>query len=540
MSETPLSLPDKLAARLKRKLALERSLETERQAAHQVARLANVDKTQDPVIFFNASTRISGLSYNAAYQQLAAWGLRLQGVPVIHFVCNHGMGRCVQGTDRDDPEVRPPCRTCLAQSKAIYQEADVAWLDYRPDPDLSGQLKRLGLDDLLAFSYRGMPLGQIVAPSLRWVLRRYHLEDDQPTRFLCAQYILAAWNIAGQFKTLIDKRHPRAVVVFNGTFFPEAAAGWAARQKGIRVVTHETGFLAFTGFFTFGNATAYPLDPGEEFQLDAAQEARLDEYLAQRFKGNFSMAGIRFWPEIKRLDGALKDKIGRFKQMVPVFTNVIFDTSQEHANAIFPDMFSWLDQLVEIIRKHPEALFILRAHPDEGRKGKASREPVAAWVKAARIEAEPNVVFINPDDFVSSYELVEQSKFVLVYNSSIGLEASILGKAVLCAGKVRYHTQGCQTVTLPGSIPDYFTQLEMWLSADQIQPDKVLSSNARRFLFYQVFVASLPFDRFLQADGVPGFVSLARFPWSDLDPDHSATMNTLVKGILDGNPFLLE
>ena len=318
-------------------------------------------------------------------------------------------------------------------------------------PTWLARLENLSLDGLMAFTYREMPLGAMVAPSIRWVLRRYRLFDDEPTRFLYRQYILSAWNIAGEFSALLEARQPAAVVVFNGTFFPEAAARWTARRRGVQVISHESGFLPFTGFFTLGEATAYPLDPPEDFELTPQQNARLDAYLEQRFKGNFSMAGIRFWPEIKGLDEAFLQKLAGFRQMVPVFTNVIFDTSQGHANFIFEDMFVWLDQLLEVIRRHPETLFVVRAHPDEGRKGKASRETVRDWVRRSGADALPNLVFIDAGEYISSYELVQRAKFVLVYNSMIGLEASIMGAAVLSAGKVRYHTDGCRTVSLPGS-----------------------------------------------------------------------------------------
>ena len=52
-----------------------------------------------------------------------------------------------------------------------------------------------------------------------------------------------------------------------------------------------------------------------------------------------------------------------------------------------------------------------------------------------------------PRQFISSYELIAHAKFVMVYNSTVGLESSVLGKPVLCAGKARY-TQ-IPTVFLP-------------------------------------------------------------------------------------------
>jgi hypothetical protein len=529
-----------LFKKIQRSVALSARWGRERRMARQVALRTAGIKNQPPVIFFNASTRLGELSYNGAYEQLTAWALRLQGVPVIHFVCSSGMSRCVQGTDRDDPRKAPPCRTCQAQSHAIYAYAEAGWFGYEPDLGLAARLADLTLEGLAAFTYQEMPLGALVIASLRWVLRRYHLVDDSSTRFLYRQYILTAWNVACKFTALLDRAQPQAVVVFNGTFFPEASAAWVARRRGLRVVTHETGFLPFTGFFTEGEATAYPLDPPAGFELTPAQNDRLDKLLEQRFKGNFTMAGVRFWPEIKQLDEALLAKMALFRQVVPVFTNVIFDTSQGHANQIFEDMFSWLDQLRAVISHHPETLFVVRAHPDEGRQGKASRETVAEWVRQSALSSEPNVVFINSNDFVSSYELVQRSKFILVYNSSIGLEASILGKPVLCAGKVRYHTAGCQTVDLPASARDYFERLETWLEAEQVGVPEKYQANARRFLYYQVFLASLPFDRYLRAEGSPGFVGLTGFTPEDLLPEHSPTLRVLIDGILKGEPYLFH
>lgn len=560
------SLVERVQKKIQRDLLMRDRQRRERSMAYRVAAYARfkmvphppspvdphvhpvVEKAQAPVIFFNASTRLTGMSYNAAYHQLAAWALRLQGVPVIHFVCRNGMSRCVQGTNRDNHLERPPCKGCVTQSRALYAGAEVAWFGFQSAPDLEARLAGLSVAELMDFKntpegqlLAEMPLGALVAPGIRWVLRRYRLIDDEPTRFLYRQFILSAWNIAREFSDLLETRQPRAVVLFNGTFFPEAAVRWVARQHAVPVITHESAFLPFTAFFTTGEATAYPLDPPEDFALSPVQDARLDAYLEQRFKGNFSMAGIRFWPEIKGLDEAFMQKMAGFRQMVPVFTNVIFDTSQGHANVIFDDMFVWLDQLLEVIRFHSETLFVIRAHPDEGRIGKASRETVADWVRMSGANQLPNVLFIDSNEYISSYELVERSKFVLVYNSMIGLESSILNAAVLSGGKVRYHTDGCRTIYLPGSIPAYFELLEDWLAAaGRIEPSPELRRNARRFLYYQIFYSSLSFEQYLQAEGAPGFVGLRKFPLEDLLPEKSATMRVLVDGILKGTPFLLS
>ena len=85
---------------------------------------------------------------------------------------------------------------------------------------------------------------------------------------------------------------------------------------------------------------------------------------------------------------------------MPVFTNVIFDTSQSHANVIFPHMFAWLDEVAALIRNHPKTLFVIRAHPDEERPGKAAEESVADWVEKNGIATLPNVVFVASSEYL--------------------------------------------------------------------------------------------------------------------------------------------
>jgi hypothetical protein len=499
-----------------------------------------------PVIFFKASTGPSDFTYNNAFHILAAWGLRLQGVPVIHFACRRGMSPCVMGTYAPKPTTPPPCTTCTAHSRALFAGADVRWFGYQPEADLANRIAGLSLDRLMAFEFEHtqknidspIPLGALVTPGLRWILRRYNLKDDDPTRYLYRQYILSAWNVAREFAALLDQAEPRAVIVFNGQFYPEATARWLALRRGVRVVTHEVGLQPFSGYFTEGEATAYPIHIPDEFDLNREQNAKLDAYLEKRFRGQFSMAGIRFWPDMKGLDGAFLQKAAQFEQIVPVFTNVIFDTSQPHANTVFPDMFAWLGLTAELMQQHPGTLFVIRAHPDETRSGKESRETVEEWVAARRLTELPNVVFVAPKEYFSSYELIQRSKFVMVYNSTIGLEAAIMGTAVLCAGKARF-TQ-YPTVFFPQSIPDFRRQAEEFLSTEKIPVPAEFRRNARRFLYYQLYRTSLPFEPFLTTGHHPSLTRFKDFSWEQLLPENSPAIRAILDGVLENGDFLFK
>ena len=536
-------------ARARRKIVTWQNRNEIARLARQVANHSQPTLGQQPVVIFNASTRLADLSQNAAFALLAGWSLRLSGVPVIHFVCQAGMSCCVLGINRDDLTRPMPCETCIAQSRRLFAHGEVHAVNYQEDAELSHRLQGLSVEQLGAFEYPfrlparqndvSLPLGPLVLTSARWTLRRHTLPDDEPTRYLLRQYILSAYRLAQEFALLLERARPQAVLLFNALLFPEATAMWVARQMEVRAVAHEVGFQRFSSFFTEGEPTAYPIRIPEDLVLSAEQNARLDQYLEQRFQGKFSMAGIQFWPEMRGLDEAFLKKASGFRQIVPVFTNVIYDTSQAHANIVFPHMFAWLETVLEVIRNHPESLFVIRAHPDEMRPGtaKQSRESVQSWVKQSGAAELPNVVFIDSLEYFSSYELIQRAKFVMVYSSSIGLEASLMGKPVLCGGKARY-TQ-YPIVFFPSSAQAYRRAAEEFLNAEQILVPAEFQGNARKFLYYQLYRASLPLDQYMQPGQRMGYVQLNPMSWEKLLPEQSPTLRVIVEGILHGTPFLL-
>jgi hypothetical protein len=499
-----------------------------------------------PIVFFKASTGIDDLSWNSGFHLLASWALRLKGIPVAYFACHSGMSHCVLGTNREDVRKAPPCKSCIYQSKTLYSGVpenihtgtQVRWFDFHRDEQLAKALDHLSLDKLMTFEWQNMPLGSLCLPGLRWILRIHHLMDDEPTHYLLREYLQSAWNVAQRFSKFLDETNPRAVVVFNGQFYPEATARYLAQQRGIRVVTHEVGLQPATAFFTDGEATAYPIHIPDDFELNDEQNAKLDSYLARRFQGDFTMAGIKFWADMKGLDESFLQKAAGFKQIVPVFTNVIFDTSQPHANTVFEDMFDWLDMVLDVIREHRDTLFVIRAHPDELRLRKSSRETVEGWLTSRGVDREPNVVFVNPRETLSSYELIQRSKFVMVYNSTIGLEASIMGAAVLCAGKARF-TQ-YPTVFFPQTADEVRRKMKEFLLAENIDVPVEFKRNARRFLYYQLFRTSLPFGDFLEPSVRTTQTRLKSFGLDTLSPENSKAMEAIFNGLLNDGDFLLK
>jgi hypothetical protein len=125
----------------------------------------------------------------------------------------------------------------------------------------------------------------------------------------------------------------------------------------------------------------------------------------------------------------------------------------------------------------------------------------------------------------------------MVYNSSIGLEASIMGKPVLCAGAARYTPY--TTVFYPSSAQDYFKQAEKFLDAPVVEQPAEFVKEARRVLYFQLFRTTLPFAKYLTAHSRMGYVHIKPFPVEALTPAESPAIQAIYDGVVSGKPFLV-
>jgi hypothetical protein len=125
----------------------------------------------------------------------------------------------------------------------------------------------------------------------------------------------------------------------------------------------------------------------------------------------------------------------------------------------------------------------------------------------------------------------------MVYNSSIGLEASIMGKAVLCAGASRFTPY--KTVFYPSSLAEYLKMAAEFLNAGKVEQRAEFVSEARRVLYFQLFRTALPFADYLQAHDRMGYVHLRSFPPEALLPHVSPALRAIHGGVVNGEPFLV-
>ena len=510
-------------------LRLERVVRIEKQV--EITELQHDLRDSKPILFFNATSGPAMLGFASTAGLIISWALRLSGHRVIHLVCRKGLRRCIQGTNRYELNKPMPCETCYAIKNKMFPQ-DLRWyLETKSEaPSALIPLGSYSLDDLTNFVYQGIKIGELCTSSVRWTLRRHRLDSDPRSTRLLREYIRGGMNIVDTLPRLLQEQELHSMVVFNGVFYPEAIAREVALQKGLPVVAYEISIPGLKVFLSHGVAAGGGLITiPEDFQMSAAQEADFDRYMSQRIRGNVGQPGL--WPEMKGIEPDLQAFTGQYKNVVSVFTNVIFDTSQYGAHTVFESMFDWLDEIIKLASLHPETLFVVRAHPAEVLPRHESEELVGDWLKEHSYLATPNIRFIPPTDYISSYELLNISRFCLVYNSTIGLEAVVLGIPTITAAAGRY--SGAGVTHAPASREAYRELVETFLKNGPPPVVDTVRQRARYYMYQLCFRQGLDFSAFLEA---PDW-TLKPIDASALHPDNSPEMNIIYKGIMEGGPF---
>jgi hypothetical protein len=389
------------------------------------------------------------------------------------------------------------------------------------------ELDELSLDELAAVEHDGFALGELVGVPVRWYLCNTALDDDPLAPATFRRFLRAGAAILDELSAALDRRRPDTVVMLNGLFLFEQLARAACARRSVDVVTYERGYVKGTVFFHRGveasrydTAAVWPAY--RDVPLTPEQDAELDAYLAGRRTGQGMINS--FWPA------------PRFDEPEPgfavMFTNVTWDTAVQARDRCFTSPQEWIVETIRWFAERPGRRLVVRAHPAEIHSLNAeSREPVVEVVARSFPSLPPNVRVIPPDDATSSYPLMEAAEVALVYTSTAGMEAAILGTPCITAGVTQFGGKG---FTLdPPERASYFDTVERVL-ADPVasSPDVDI---ARRYAHFFFFTAALRSDGWMW-EPISGLARITDDPRM-LQPGADPSLDVISDGILYGRPF---
>lgn len=495
------------------------------------------------VLFFS----VRGWFVHVAGEAVLAEALRQRGADSEFFLCGGPLAQCDFKPGTDPRVTRPLCWRCAGFPRRLLAAlgAPVFWLDDLladgEREEASRRVAELADDRLGELRELGLPLLEIVQPSVQRSLLRGDLGGDPASIAVLRGFLASAILYARAAERLLERRRPDTVVMTNGLFFAERLMLELALRRGVHAVTYERGMPPQTILLDHDRPVVrFDLDEpwreARERPLDEAESRRLDDYLLDRSRGRVGVLDL--WPRMEADREALRRRLGldAERPLAILFTNILWDSAVYGRNVGFADMFEWIVATVRWFGEHPEAQLVVRVHPSEVRIPlAASRDRVGDRLAASLPELPPNVRLVAAEDPASSYTLLSLADAALVYTSTIGLEAALLGKPVVVAGRTHYRGRG---FTRDPATPDEHDRaLAAALRRDGAdRPTDQAVELARRYAYLFFFRFQKAFPWVVEAPR-----AARRLTFDDPDalaPGRDPELDAICDGILDGTPFV--
>lgn len=502
---------------------------------------------QEKILFFSAIQD----HIHVVWEFVLAQALKIRGHQVDLIGCD-GLMRtsCNSGCY---PELKGyKCRSCyvFAKKSRSHAKFNVHWYDKYVNPEIIKNATRLinnlSFDEYRKFEYKGLPVGELVRPSVNHFCRVEDIEsfgkDDSITRRIYKDFLSGAVVMTHICERILSLHAPDVVVMMNGLFMPQRIMLELSKRKGIRTVIFECGLMPDTISLLHNHYIDYgKLDGWEKYKavpLTEQEDNCVSTYISKRKTGEGQT--MDYWKKLESNTLNIQNELGitNYKKIVVLFPNVTWDSAYFGLNIMFNNMHEWIQKTILYFSDHPEICLIIRAHPSEATWTHGMRDSVFKWINDTyKEELNHNIKLISSDSSLSSYALMEMSDVGLVYTSTTGLEMALMGKPVVLAARVHYWGRGF-TID-PGSEEEYYHVLNRLLFSDDCSKNFTPNIEiAKRYAHFIFFKASIP----LKCINSNNFRSIPRLTFSsyaDLLPGKDLVLDKICDGITEGKPFVV-
>lgn len=275
----------------------------------------------------------------------------------------------------------------------------------------------------------------------------YSIESNKSLHNKFKEEALLAYNAV---RFIIEDNRPEVLSVCNGRFPVQRGTWLAGVDEGIKVNFYERGMYQHNISPEMYTVDSYKIQTDFWYQNFTSQDReKTQEFIKSKF---LNLKNIDTQPALKWLDNReIMNDSNRFVissyNKLPKFSKPIisiFTSSQDEFSELDETwrLSKWNNQweaFEALLSKIDSNKFdiILRVHPNNANKFKKIKFNTLNEIKKIK-DKFPSINIINSLDKVNQYELVKISEIVVVWNSTIGLEASARGKKVICLQASEY------------------------------------------------------------------------------------------------------
>ena len=382
-----------------------------------------------------------------------ASALKLRNANVHFLACNEALTACSEVTFKSFNHVedlflggiKEHCIHCWKSSE-LHLNPEIfivhKYKDYLDKSDFVNARKIADeIEDhkLKDFTFKKVKIGEhAYAGALRFFARG-DLNDLNSYKVL-RYYLYSAILTYLVTKRVLLKNKISTLVLNHGIYVPQGIIAETASSLGVNVVTwlptYKKGSFIFTHKETYHKHLL-----NEKTTLWKNLKLKNKDIVDVKKYINSRRQGYDDWISFQRKNQsfnfkefAKKKSINLKKPIISLFTNVIWDAQLFYDQNIFQNMIEWIFETIDFAITNNLQL-IIRVHPAELTGSLPSRQNVIDEINKKYKKLPKNIIIVAPNDKLSSYTLIDNSSFCIVYASTIACEIAAMGKSVIVGGE---------------------------------------------------------------------------------------------------------
>lgn len=314
----------------------------------------------------------------------------------------------------------------------------------------------------LGFSFVGTGLTKdIINSGIEFHLERKRRKytKGEPNRFIFSLYryfsMIYFSLVYCKFKYVLAVKKPKVLCIWNGHRLPEMAIKAAAKGLNIEIAYFENGLLPDTTVMDFSGVNAFSSIPKEkEFYESYSNTIELND--------NYKKPLMIRTPIKKRQTLSFENfDFGCDYIFVPF--QVDFDSQVIINSPRVNSMEQFYKVILDVVEKiqNRDLIFVVKEHPSDAR----------SYTEFHGFHEK--IKFVDED----TEKLIENAEAVITLNSSVGIEAAMMGKSVFVLGNACYGVDGvAYTINSENQLIDALNDLE------RLRQNKLIASSYFNYL----------------------------------------------------------
>ncbi len=439
------------------------------------------------------ATSMSGYLHGSSMDRLLALSLTKEGHEVAFLLCDSDLEACQLvkfGSYKPEVLVKskstPRCDGCSSNIGKLFTPMGLPIYKFKSDRSdelrLKVEFQKKTFEELKAFRIDSVQVGMHAwAGAIRYFATTEFTCEPHAKEVLI-RFLISGIRIHSSMSSIFTEFRPDTLVAHHGIYIPQGVVSEFAASQNVNVMTWTASYRKGTFIFSPHETYHYsmvtePTSNWNSLELTKSQNIKLDEYMNSRWSGQNDW--IKFSDSKIDQDNTFEDKSDFYLAL----TSVTWDAELHYESRAFSSMREWLRKTIEYFKDNPHQELVVRVHPAEITSPIKSRESMGDFIASLGINSHPNITVIPPESNISTYELIEKSRVVIVYNTKTGIEAAYRKKPVVIAGEAWIRGKGIGWDAKDSQ--DYIEILDLFKHSLQMSPLQL--RRARQYAYHFFF-----------------------------------------------------